>query len=133
MPQTPVGVWRHIALVAADGSAQVYVDGQPVGTAASNFSKINPAAAIHIGNGYQSGRWFKGQIGEVAVYGHALSPGRIQARIDGVWRGLLHGKTKLKSWKGDCLHRPDSAGGGHHLGHGDRQRVDRESHKRRQN
>ncbi|MDD5034765.1 MAG: DUF697 domain-containing protein [Methylococcaceae bacterium] len=87
VPHTPLGVWRHIALVASPGQTCLYVDGQVVGTNPLKYSRINPASVIHIGNGYQGGRFFKGQIGEVAVYDHALSPERIKLRGDWIKTG----------------------------------------------
>ena len=37
-----------------------------------------------------------------------MKPSRLS---DGGWHGFLGSKIKLKSWKGDYLHRPDSAQG----------------------
>lgn len=72
--------WRHIAFVAESGATRVYVDGLQVGTANTTaFTQINLSSNVHIGNGYAGGRWFKGQIDEVAVYNTALSDAQVAA------------------------------------------------------
>jgi YD repeat-containing protein len=82
VPQTPIGSWHHIAVVSESGNSRVYVDGAQFGGSLSNtFSFITAATGIRIGSGFNNGRFMNGQIGEVAIYNHALPASRIQVHF----------------------------------------------------
>ncbi|ETX04450.1 LamG domain-containing protein [Candidatus Entotheonella palauensis] len=79
--QTPLDVWRHIALVASPSLVCLYVDGVEVGSSTTAFATIHSTTTLRIGNGYGGERFFHGRIDEVAIYDYALSIERIQAHI----------------------------------------------------
>ncbi len=82
IPQTPTGVYRHIAFSIKSGDSRLYVDGQLVGTNTLTFTTINPTSNLRIGSGYAGGRFFSGAIDEVEIFDRALSASEIQAIFD---------------------------------------------------
>lgn len=83
VPATPTGQWRHVVMVIKSGDSRVYVDGQQFGSAvATTFTSIDAASNVSIGLGHAGGRWFKGQIDEVAVYNRALTSDRVTAHYN---------------------------------------------------
>ncbi|MFZ2411644.1 MAG: LamG domain-containing protein, partial [Candidatus Methanoperedens sp.] len=77
--QKPTGIWRHIAISIKSGNTKLYENGVEVGFDSSTFSYLTHAAELHIGNGYQNGRFFNGLIDEVRIYNRALSAEEIKA------------------------------------------------------
>jgi hypothetical protein len=78
IPQTPTGVWRHIALSVKSGETKLFLNGALFGSNPATFSRILYANDIRVGGGYANGRFFKGQIDEVSIYTRALSQTEIQ-------------------------------------------------------
>jgi hypothetical protein len=72
IPQTPTGVWRHVAITAKSGNLTLYHNGSVVGYAINTFANITPCSTVKIGTGI-SGRNYKGLIDEVRIYNRALS------------------------------------------------------------
>lgn len=77
--QTPTGVYRHIVLVGKSGDSRLYLDGALVGMSSETFTAIVPSSSMRIGAGSlgQTGRPFKGDIDEVALFSHALSSSEV--------------------------------------------------------
>jgi Concanavalin A-like lectin/glucanases superfamily/PKD domain len=72
-PTVPANVWSHIVLVIAPESTTIYLNGVPyVNNVANNVAHLN--LDFIIGRDRENtGRAFKGQIDELAVYNKALS------------------------------------------------------------
>jgi len=96
IPETPTGVWRHIAVVIASGASTLYEDGIVVGTDATTFTTINTTTDIRIGSGHADGRFFHGDIDEVELFDRALSASEIHA----IFAAGSSGNCKAK--EGDC-------------------------------
>jgi RHS repeat-associated protein len=74
--------WHQIAL-SYDGSGTLtyFVDGQQIGTAGGSLNTV-AGPGLEIGNGYHNGTNaspYSGKMDEVAIYGTALTPTRINA------------------------------------------------------
>ncbi len=80
--QKPTGVWRRVAISIKSGNTKLYENGVEVGSDSGTFSYIIPAMELHIGNGYQNGRFFNGLIDEVRVYNRALSAEEIKTNYE---------------------------------------------------
>lgn len=91
---TPFNTWRHVVISAQSGSTNLYVNGVLIGSSNLAFSTVNSTSNLHIGNGYNSGRFFKGAIDEVAIYNRALSA---TEAMDHYKRGLLSLKYQARS------------------------------------
>lgn len=81
LTQAPLGVWRHLALVAGGGNVKLYVDGELTSSVPASFSIVRPTNTLRIGGGYAGGRFFSGAIDEVAIYSYALPADRIKERV----------------------------------------------------
>jgi len=82
IPQTPIDVWRHVALSIKSGDTRLYVDGVLFDIHSGLFSVIEPTSTIRIGGGCCSptpGRFFKGLIDEIQIYNRALTAEEIEA------------------------------------------------------
>jgi hypothetical protein len=88
-PVTP-GVWHHIACTYDGMKLQLYIDGSPWGNPMRETGTIlpmQPAGFLAIGSedgrttypNNSANRYFKGAIGDVAIFNRALSPAEIQA------------------------------------------------------
>ncbi|MFN8525927.1 MAG: LamG-like jellyroll fold domain-containing protein [Chloroflexota bacterium] len=80
MDQSAVGQWSHLALSRREGVLTLYVNGSAVGSRQLDGAPNLSDGVFSIGrSGREGGRFFRGAIDEVAVYGRALSPERISA------------------------------------------------------
>ncbi|MEL7423354.1 MAG: LamG-like jellyroll fold domain-containing protein [Bacteroidota bacterium] len=84
IPLNPLNVWRHVAVIAKSGDSHLLIDGQPYGeTNTATFNYITGTDELFYGCGFQKGRYFNGQIGDIGIYYHA----RTQAEIhDSIYR-----------------------------------------------
>lgn len=72
----PVGVWKHVALVYNGTDVRLYINGALANSPLARTSAIfSSAAEFQIGHAsaYNSARWFRGDIDDVAVWSRALS------------------------------------------------------------
>lgn len=82
IPETPYGVWKHVAVTVKSGESKVYVNGVQVGsTVTTAFNSINVDNNNSIGRGFSSTRYFKGEIDEVRIWNRALCQVEIQSRL----------------------------------------------------
>jgi|GEM_PF-6336656 len=79
VPQTPIGVWRHLAFTIKSGDSRLYLNGQLIGQNSQTFTQIIPTSNLRIGSGFGNGRFFKGEIDEVEVFSRALSASEVQS------------------------------------------------------
>ena len=79
IPQTPTGVWRHIALSVKSGNTRLYVDGNLFANSTAKYSNLISPNELRIGSGFAGGRFFNGEIDEVGIYHRALSAAEIKA------------------------------------------------------
>jgi biopolymer transport protein ExbB len=56
--------WHHVAITAGSGKLQLYVDGEPVGSAPVNLEEIGGAFTVGAANG---GQFLSGEVDEVEV------------------------------------------------------------------
>ena len=78
IPATPTNKWRHVVITGRSGESKVYLDGDQLGsTVGSVYGSIAASDNVTIGQGHQNGRWFRGNIDEVAIYDHVLAEERI--------------------------------------------------------
>jgi hypothetical protein len=95
IPESPLFQWRHVVLVGKSGESRIYVNGQLMGPGGPGFppvtitdpiTQIAQASEVRIGGNYfgafGSGRFFHGNIDEVAIYDHALSQSRVLAHYN---------------------------------------------------
>jgi hypothetical protein len=75
----PLGQWRHVVLTLKSGDERLYVDGVLVARAAFDFTSLAPTGNVRIGSGYAGGRFFGGDIDEVAIWNRALTPAEVSA------------------------------------------------------
>jgi hyaluronoglucosaminidase len=74
----PVGRWSEVAAVYDGHSLTVYVDGMPDGSAPTTLDPSAGQGSLKIGaRGDDANQRFDGNIDEVAIYRHALSPQEI--------------------------------------------------------
>ena len=76
IPQSPVGVWRHIAITAKSGDSNLYVDGNLFAHSTISFGFIKTTSNLRIGAGFP-GRHFNGAIDEVKIYNRALTAAEV--------------------------------------------------------
>ncbi|MDB9353098.1 LamG domain-containing protein, partial [Nodularia spumigena CS-588/05] len=111
------GKWHHLAVVRQGKSLKLYIDGVILGNATGNG-----VANIANGNAFKLGRSLVGVDNKFApdarysglrVYDTALNDSEISSLFSTATATKLptNSKIKLKSWKGDYLHRPDTAQG----------------------
>ncbi len=78
----PIGVWTHVAMVYANGSQTLYINGAVSGTSAVAGALPTNALPFQIGNDQEFGggtRRFDGMIDEVKIFNRALPPAQISA------------------------------------------------------
>ncbi|WP_414523810.1 LamG-like jellyroll fold domain-containing protein, partial [Umezakia ovalisporum] len=111
------GKWHHLAVVRQGKSLKLYIDGVILGNATGNG-----VANIANGQAFKLGRSLVGVHNKFApdarysglrVYDTALNDSEISSLFSTATATKLptNSKIKLKSWKGDYLHRPDTAQG----------------------
>ena len=111
------GKWHHLAVVRQGTSLKLYIDGVISGNATGNG-----VANIANGNAFKLGRSLVGvdrkfapnaRYSGLCVYDTALNDSDISSLFFSAIAIKLptNSKIKLKSWKGDYLHRPDTAQG----------------------
>ena len=72
------GQWYHIVIVARDGTAEVWLDGEEDGTGTS-YTDINSGDSdFTFGSQDNGGNYFKGNMDEIRIYDHALTASEIQ-------------------------------------------------------
>ncbi|MEX0865771.1 MAG: LamG-like jellyroll fold domain-containing protein [Pirellulales bacterium] len=87
---SPMGVWRHVALVSESGNTRLYENGVQVGASNANtFSNITASSNVDIGRGFGGGREFDGLIDEVAIYDTALSESQLRNHYNAATQGML--------------------------------------------
>ena len=74
------GQWQHVPVVCDGSKAFFYVNGEvkSSGAAAGAFAP-NPDMTFRLGQGYGSGRFFRGLLSDVRIYRTALSASDVQA------------------------------------------------------
>ncbi len=78
--QLAADVWQHIAIVCDGQSAVLYLDGVAKSSmAAKGPFAPNPGQNFKLGQGYHSGRYFRGMLSDVRLYRHALSAEEVNA------------------------------------------------------
>ena len=82
LPESPIGVWRHIAITAKSGDSRLYVNGVQTASSSVTFSTITSTSNLRIGSGFGGVRFFHGQIDEVEIFNRALSDTEIAAIYD---------------------------------------------------
>ena len=94
------GVWHHVVLVREGRQAQLYLDGELDGSAASErIVELQTPGPLLLG-GMPQTRSFAGRIDEVALHRRPLSADEIRATHDRVvtaWRWNLW-RTRLQTW-----------------------------------
>ena len=71
------GRWYHVVSVRDGNTAQLWIDGQKVGTAIAATAAAEPAGRVVIGNSNVLGNDYDGLIDELHVYNRALNDGEI--------------------------------------------------------
>ncbi len=82
---TPADItgWHHYVGTYDGNEIKLYIDGSPVGTPTIRPGGINPdTGPLYIGLDDGQGRYFKGMIDEVTIYGSALSDSEVQSLYD---------------------------------------------------
>ena len=73
------GQWHHLAAVRSGTIGYVYIDGALAGSGAGTERLLNPTAATYLGYDQRNGNsYFNGTIGDVAIFGQALSAAAVQ-------------------------------------------------------
>jgi hypothetical protein len=72
--QLAADTWQHVAVVCDGETSVLYVDGIAKATGPGKGPLApNPGQNFKLGQGYHSGRYFRGLLGDVRIYRHALS------------------------------------------------------------
>ena len=85
--QFTAGVWYHLCVVETGTKVQLYVNGNFVNEAA--HTGIEGDAYLSVGTRYSGANWFNGQVNDLRVYDHALSPKEVKEVSKGL---VLHYK-----------------------------------------
>ncbi|MEO1258823.1 MAG: LamG-like jellyroll fold domain-containing protein [Bacteroidota bacterium] len=68
IPPVDSKIWRHAAAIIKSGESKLIIDGKKVGsTNDKEFDFILPSDDVCIGRGFNHGRYFKGEIGDVRI------------------------------------------------------------------
>jgi Concanavalin A-like lectin/glucanases superfamily/Bacterial Ig-like domain len=78
------GVWQHVAVTFDGAAARLYVDGALSASGAIAAPIDLTTNALTLGSSVESYDWFAGALDEVALYGKALTPERVQAHAAAV-------------------------------------------------
>ena len=70
--------WQHVVGVIRAGRAEIWLNGKLVSTGAPGYLTKASADEVRFGSDY-SGRYLKGSIDDVRLYGRALSQAEIAA------------------------------------------------------
>jgi hypothetical protein len=81
------GVWSHVAATYDGKRMRLYVNGCRRAKLKSTIALRDQAEPFAIGGKYGSWRFFAGGIDEAAVYGRAISPGRVAGHAKAGRRG----------------------------------------------
>jgi hypothetical protein len=74
------GQWQHVAIVCDGEKAFCYLNGvEKSSVAAKGDFQPNPDLTFRLGQGYETGRFFRGLLSDVRIYRTALSPADVQA------------------------------------------------------
>jgi hypothetical protein len=84
VPAHPPGEWHHVALSVASGNSVLYVDGAPLGTSSMTFNTVLAPGTLTIGQGFQGGRNFFGQIRDLRIWNVARTVVEVQADMNSV-------------------------------------------------
>ena len=77
----PAHAWSHVAMVYDGSAMHVYVDGEEVNEAPSEYPAIT-AGDLEIGGAGPLGEYFDGRIDEVRIYNRGLSPAEVAADME---------------------------------------------------
>jgi alpha-galactosidase len=78
--QLTAGRWQHVVVVCDDEKSFFYVNGEGTASApAKGVFAHNPNLTFRLGQGFGSGRFFRGLLSDVRIYRIALSPAEVQA------------------------------------------------------
>lgn len=82
------GVWQHFSVVRSGTTLSFYVNGTLAGTDDSFTFVLDPNAPLvfggHADPSFQPGRWFDGQLDDLAVFSAALPPADLTALAGGL-------------------------------------------------
>jgi RHS repeat-associated protein len=103
------GLWHHVVLSRASGTATIYLDGTAYAPTNSSASPSAPGANFAIGRqDVTTGRYFAGDIDEVAIYGAPMSASTVGAHwAAGRPTSVVDGLTTKNVY--DALGRPIDA------------------------
>ena len=74
------GQWQHVAIVCDGKKAFCYLNGvEKSNAAAKGDFQANPDLTFRLGQGYETGRFFRGLLRDFRIYRTALSPAEVQA------------------------------------------------------
>ena len=82
VPVLPPGEWHHIALSVASGNSVLYVDGVALGSSAATFNTILAPGTLAVGQGFQGGRNFFGQIRDIRMWNVARTAVEVQSDMN---------------------------------------------------
>lgn len=93
----PIGEWVHVVLTTQPGDSRIYLNGNLVSSSSVGFSDGYVASNdVRIGSGFQGGRFFGGQISDVAIYHFVLPSSRVSAHYHATgWNAGYLGTTVL--------------------------------------
>ena len=74
--------WHYVAATYDNATARIYVDGALFASATSTVQMATNALPLNIGRTSSNTNFFGGMLDDVAIYGTALSAGRIQAHYN---------------------------------------------------
>jgi RHS repeat-associated protein len=94
-----IGAWHHLATTWDGYTIRIYIDGALAAFTASGAGGLSESGNAQVG-GFNGANFFNGALDEVAVYGSALSPGRILAHY---WAGAGQVTATAPSYSGTVL------------------------------
>ena len=84
VPVLPPGEWHHVALSVASGNSVLYVDGVALGSSPTAFNAIVAPSTLTVGQGFQGGRNYLGQIRDLRIWNVARTVLEVQADMNSV-------------------------------------------------
>jgi len=84
VPVLPSGEWHHVALSVASGNSVLYVDGVALGSSPTAFNAIVAPSTLTVGQGFQGGRNFFGQIRDLRIWNVARTAVEVQVDMNSV-------------------------------------------------
>lgn len=73
--------WYNIAVVRNGNQIQIYIDGEPDGSATYNSSVYNPSVPLYFGRSQLSNRFHEGELDDIRIFNYALSEIEINAEM----------------------------------------------------